>query len=221
VTIPILEKAARRDLDVSSLLEWNRERAPLIDRFRNAYREYYWPVESLIDLKLAPFHLLASKGTVHADKDHSWHMETLASICRADEDLLLATPYRVIDLHDDQQVAEGAAWWESMTAEGGEGMVVKPFDFIVEGRRRHVQPAIKCRGREYLRLIYGPEYTLPENLKRLRQRGLGRKRSLAMREFALGLEALERFVAKEPLRRVHECVFGVLALESEAVDPRL
>ena len=79
----------------------------------------------------------------------------------------------------------------------------------------------KQRGREYLRIIYGPEYTAAENLERLRARGLSRKRSLALREFALGIEALERFVRKEPLRRVHEAVFGVLALESEAVDPRL
>jgi protein phosphatase len=84
-----------------------------------------------------------------------------------------------------------------------------------------VQSAVKVRGKEYLRIIYGPEYTVSENLERLRRRGLGRKRSLASREFALGIEALERFVHKEPLRKVHECVFGVLALESEPVDPRL
>jgi MFS family permease len=36
-----------------------------------------------------------------------------------------------------------------------------------------------------------------------------------------GIEVLERFVRHEPLRRVHECSFGVLALESEPVDPRL
>jgi hypothetical protein len=60
-----------------------------------------------------------------------------------------------------------------------------------------------------------------ENLARLRSRSLHTKRSLALREFALGIEALERFVRCEPLRRVHECVFGVLALESEPVDPRL
>jgi protein phosphatase len=100
-------------------------------------------------------------------------------------------------------------------------MVVKPFDFVVNTRKGLVQPAIKVRGREYLRIIYGPEYTLPDNLGRLRSRGLGAKRSLALREFALGLEALERFVHQEPLRWVHECVFGVLALESEPVDPRL
>jgi protein phosphatase len=100
-------------------------------------------------------------------------------------------------------------------------MVVKPREFIARGKHGIVQPAVKCRGPEYLRIIYGPAYDVPENLDRLRKRGLGRKRSLAAREFALGVEALERFVHLEPLRRVHECVFGVLALESEPVDPRL
>jgi len=108
-----------------------------------------------------------------------------------------------------------------LTARGGEGMVVKPFDFVARDSRGLVQPALKTRGREYLRIIYGPEYDLPENLARLRSRGLSAKRSLAAREFALGIEGLERFVRGEPLRRVHECVFGVLALESEPVDPRL
>ncbi len=110
---------------------------------------------------------------------------------------------------------------DNETARGGEGMVVKPLDFIVRGQKGLVQPAVKCRGLEYLRIIYGPDYTAEENLSRLRSRGLGAKRSLALREFALGLEGLERFVRHEPLRRVHECVFGVLALESKPVDPRL
>jgi protein phosphatase len=117
--------------------------------------------------------------------------------------------------------AQGFQWWEELTSRGGEGMVVKPLEFIVKGRRGLVQPAVKCRGREYLRIIYGPEYTAPEHLERLRSRGLNAKRSLALREFALGIEALERFVREEPLRRVHECVFGVLALESEPVDPTI
>jgi hypothetical protein len=108
-----------------------------------------------------------------------------------------------------------------LTERGGEGMVVKPLEFVVRGSRGLVQPAVKCRGPEYLRIIYGPEYTAPEHLERLRARRLAAKRSLALREFALGIDSLERFVRKEPLRRVHECVFGVLALESEPVDPRL
>ena len=111
------------------------------------------------------------------------------------------------------------AWWEAHTVAGGEGMVVKTLDWVVRGRRGLVQPAVKVRGREYLRIIYGPTYT--QHLGQLRGRALGAKRSMAVREFSLGLEALHRFVERQPLRRVHECVFGVLAMESEPVDPRL
>lgn len=135
--------------------------------------------------------------------------------------ILLATPYRVVDLADPDSQAAATRWWAEMTESGGEGMVVKPMQFIVAGRRGLVQPAVKCRGREYLRIIYGPDYTAANHLERLRARGLATKRSLALREFALGIESLERFVRREPLRRVHECVFGVLAMESEPVDPRL
>ena len=198
-----------------------RRREGDVARFVAAYRQYCWPVESLTDLKLAPFHLLATEGRVHADKDHLWHMETLAEVCRADPELLLATAYQVVDVTDPASQEAGVAWWSEMTARGGEGMVVKPLSFVHRGRRGLSQPAVKCRGREYLRIIYGPEYTDEGNLGRLRSRGLGRKRSLALGEFALGVEGLERFVRGEPLRRVHECVFGVLALESEPVDPRL
>jgi protein phosphatase len=164
--------------------------------------------------------LLASEGRVHTDKDHLWHMGTLARLAEADPQLLMATPHRVVTLADAQQVAEATAWWEALTARGGEGMVVKPLDFIARGAKGLLQPALKCRGREYLRIIYGPEYDLPRHVERLRARGLGGKRSLALREFCLGIEALTRFVERAPLR-VHECVFGVLALESEPVDPRL
>ena len=192
-----------------------------IERFVASYRQYCWKVDSLADLKLAPFHLLATEGHVHADKDHAWHMEALAGICRADTELLRATPFMVVDVTDPASQAAGIAWWEELTGRGGEGMVVKPLSFIHRGGRGLSQPAVKCRGREYLRIIYGPDYTTEANLVRLRSRGLGRKRSLALGEFALGIEGLERFVRREPLRRVHECVFGVLALESEPVDPRL
>jgi hypothetical protein len=148
-------------------------------------------------------------------------METLARLSRTGDQLLMATSHQVVDVTDSASEAEGVRWWEELTARGGEGMVVKPADFVARGRRGIAQPAVKCRGPEYLRIIYGMEYTLPEHLERLRSRGLSVKRSLALREFALGIEGLERFVQREPLRRVHECVFGVLALESEPVDPRL
>ena len=63
-------------------------------------------------------------------------------------------------------------------------MVVKPREFVAHGRKGLAQPAVKVRGREYLRIIYGPEYTEPENLSRLRNRSVSAKRSLAGREFA-------------------------------------
>src|SRR5581483_1646402 len=219
--IAALASASQADPEIATLMDQYRERRQAADLYVEAYRRYCWTVRSLTDLKLAPFHLLASEGAVHSSNNHVWHMETLSRICQSDPELLLATPYQLIDLTQSADIERGSAWWQDLTSNGGEGMVVKPFDFMANGPNGLVQPAVKVRGREYLRIIYGPEYTLPHNLHRLRRRGLGRKRSLALREFALGLESLERFVHHEPLRRVHECVFGVLALESEPVDPRL
>ena len=216
-----IDDAADNGPSLSALHERFQQRATMTDQYVRAYQEYCWPVESVSDLKLAPFHILATEGKVHVDRDHVWHMDTLANACAVDPQLLLATPYHVVDLTDTDSEAAGTAWWNGLTESGGEGMVVKPYDFIARGRRGLIQPAVKCRGREYLRIIYGPEYTLPEHIERLRKRSLARKRALALREFALGIESLERFVRNEPLRRVHECVFGVLALESEPVDPRL
>jgi protein phosphatase len=220
--VDVLGRAAMRDPNARDLLERYIARRGLVDRYTEAWRRYCWPVVGLKDLRLAPFHILATEGAVHTDKDHAWHLEILQSMCAADDTgVLFTTSHRLVDLTDAAAESDACAWWEELTSRGGEGMVVKPLTFIARGRRGLVQPAVKCRGREYLRIIYGPEYTSPENLDRLRARGLHTKRSLALREFALGIEGLERFVRQEPLRRVHECVFGVLALESEPVDPRL
>jgi protein phosphatase len=208
--------AALERFGESALLDRFRTRAKDAAAFVDAYRGYCWPVSSIDDLEIAPFHLLASEGAVHVDRDHAWHMQTLAKLAAADPALLAATPHLVVD---DER--EAIAWWAQLTAAGGEGMVVKPMSWLARGKRGLVQPAVKCRGREYLRIIYGPEYTAPQHIERLRARSVGAKRSLAIREYALGLEALHRFVEREPLYRVHECVFGVLALESEPVDPRL
>lgn len=220
-TVASLAFVAAQSEEAKSLWQRNKQSLEDANRFVESYRRYCWKVNSVNDLKLAPFHLLATEGMVHAGRDHVWHMENLAAICHRGDGLLLATPYRLVDVTDAASISEATKWWEELTARGGEGMVVKPLDFFVRGRRGLAQPAVKCRGPEYLRIIYGPEYLRSENLERLRSRSVARKRSLALREFALGIEALERFVRKEPLRRVHECVFGVLALESEPVDPRL
>lgn len=216
-----LRAATARGIDLGGLPERVAHRSALIEGYRNAYRHYCWDVGSVDDLRIAPFHLLASESGVHIDRDHLWHMSTLARMVTADDPVVVATTHLSVDLANPESEAAAIAWWEDLTGRGGEGMVIKPLEFVATGRKGIMQPAVKCRGPEYLRIIYGPEYTLPHNLSRLRERSLGLKRSLALREFALGIEALERFVRHEGLYRVHECVFGVLAMESEPVDPRL
>jgi protein phosphatase len=218
--VTVLQRAATRHAGIGPLLNRYQAKQEDATRFVAAYRRYCWPVEGLEDYRLAPFHILATESRHWLDRDHTWHMETIAKCCKTDP-LLLATPHRVVDLADENSVREATEWWLKLTAEGGEGMAVKPHAFLAKNPKGLIQPAIKIRGREYLRIIYGPEYTEPENLARLKKRGLSGKRSLALREFALGLEALDRFIRKEPLRKVHQCVFGILALESEPLDPRL
>jgi protein phosphatase len=220
-TVATLETAQTRGLEVEKLLDHERRRIEDIDRYVDAYRRYVWPVNGVADLRLAPFHILAAETGVFSSHDHAWHLARCDRLVAADPDWFQQTGRLVLDLTDAEDEARGLAWWEELTGRGGEGMVVKPMSFVAQGRRGIVQPGIKCRGREYLRIIYGPEYTDPSQIERLRSRNLGRKRSLAVREFGLGIEALERFVRREPLYRVHECVFGVLAMESEPVDPRL
>lgn len=225
-TLPEVEKALRlayeRGIkDVLPTLEKFTTKNNTVAKYVKAYQNYCWTVSSIDDYKLAPFHILATGGQVHVDKTNEWHMENITEICKGDSQLFMATRYKVVNLNDQSSYEEAIDWWMELTQKGGEGMVVKPYDFISIGTEGLLQPAVKCRGSEYLRIIYGPEYDLPENIERLKNRGLSRKQSLAIREFALGIEGLERFVRKEPLRRVHESVFGVLALESEDVDPRL
>jgi protein phosphatase len=217
----VLAAAAARGVDVADLLQRSRRREDAAAKFVAAYRRYCWAVESVDDLRLAPFQVLAGEGSVHALRGHGWHLDVLGRLCDRDPAALRRTRSTAVRLADPASEEAAPAWWRELTEAGGEGMVVKPADVIHRGPKGLAQPGVKCRGPEYLRLIYGPEYLAEPNLARLRSRGLGHKRSLALREFALGIEALERFAAGEPLYRVHECVFGVLALESEPVDPRL
>jgi len=214
-----LGRARARGIDVPD--EEVNARQEAVASYINAYRAYCWTTDGLTGMQVAPFHLLATEGHVHSDKDHVWHLNALSALADADPVLFRRTAHLVVDLGQPASVEEGTAWWLAKTAQGAEGMVVKPLAFLARGKKGLAQPAVKCRGREYLRIIYGPEYTLPENMDRLRARGLGGKRALALREFALGMEGLERFVARAPLHQVHECAFGVLALESEPTDPRL
>ncbi len=217
----LLATALHRGIDVTDLAHRTEERMLAVDRFVDAYRQYCWSVEEPDDLQVAPFVVLAAERTLLAERDHTWHMSIAERLVAAGDGFIRPTRNLTVDLDDPESEAAAVTWWEQFVGDGGEGMVVKPLESIVTGTRGLIQPGIKCRGPEYLRIIYGPEYLVPQNLERLRERSLGKKRSLAQREFALGIEALERFVLGEPLHRVHECVFGVLAMESEPVDPRL
>lgn len=219
--VSALSRAASRGLDVGALLSRTTERSANAAAFTDAYRRYVWPVDGLDGVQLAPFQLLASEGATWHDRPHLWHLWLADRLVAADPVLFRPTRRLEVSTSSPPSVAAGVEWWTSLTGDGGEGMVVKPAANLVRGAKGLVQPGLKVRGREYLRLIYGPDYTLPAHLERLKDRGLGHKRSLALREYALGLESLERLARSEPLWRVHEPVFAVLALESEPVDPRL
>jgi protein phosphatase len=240
----VLAQAQARGLDVAELAGRTAARVAGADAFTAAYRRYCWPVRGLDGLRLAPFQLLATERDTYYQRDHGWHLALAGRLADAAPGLIQRTRSLVVDTTDPDSVAAGIAWWSELTEAGGEGMVVKPLANLVRvspgGRppgppdRRSApsagtparqgrlsQPGIKVRGPDYLRIIYGRDYALPGNLARLQDRNLGRKRSLAVREYALGIEALDRVVSGAPLWRVHEAVFGVLALESEPVDPRL
>ena len=220
--VSALRSAADRGLDVGSLLGRTEARLANAGAYDAAWQRYVWPTDGLDAVQLAVFQVLAAEGASFADRDHEWHLGIADRLVAADPGLFRTTRRLVVEVSDPESVAEGVRWWEELTAAGGEGMVVKPLvNLVPVTKGRRPQPGLKVRGREYLRIIYGPDYTEPANLDRLRNRNLSRKRSLALREYALGLEAVDRLVAGEPLWRVHEAVFGVLALESEPVDPRL
>jgi protein phosphatase len=216
-----LSAALSRGLDVAELLERTSARLRNADAFTAAYQRYCWPVSGLEGVRVAPFQVLASEGASHAARPHSWHLAAADRLAVADAALFTQTRHVYADTSDALSCAAASSWWSELTSAGGEGMVVKPAWGLARGPGGLAQPGLKVRGPEYLRIIYGPDYTEPSNLDRLRQRSVGRKRSLALREYALGLEALDRLARGEPLWRVHECVFGILALESEPVDPRL
>ncbi|MBP3761004.1 MAG: polynucleotide kinase-phosphatase, partial [Ruminococcus sp.] len=210
-----------QNVDLNIILERYKNKQNDIENYIKAYREYCWTVKNIDDYRIAPFHILACEGHVFSDEKHIWHMENIRKYITGIDPVFMETPYICVDTENDEDVKNAAEWWVNLTSSGGEGMVVKPEIFTAKQGYKLLQPAVKCRGKEYLRIIYGAEYLENEHLKRLKTRSLGRKRSLALKEFSLGMESLSRFVKNEPLYRVHECSFGVLALESEPVDPRL
>ncbi|MDR1965106.1 MAG: polynucleotide kinase-phosphatase [Synergistaceae bacterium] len=215
------ENASGQNVDLAEILGIYEQRRESVGLYVDAYRRYCWPVESVDDYRIAPFHVLATENRVWSECGHLTHLEAIERYMTGIDPIFMATEHISADLSSDAGAKEAVDWWSALTESGGEGMVVKPLDFIHRFDGGLIQPAVKCRGREYLRIIYGPEYTRPDHLKRLKKRSLAKKSRLALSEFSLGMESLERFVKRDPLYRVHECVFAVLAMESEPVDPRL
>ncbi|MDO3645726.1 polynucleotide kinase-phosphatase [Nocardia mangyaensis] len=220
--VATLDAGLARGLDLGALRDRTAARATHAEAFVAAYRRYCWPTTDLDGIQFAPFALLASAGASHAGRDHGWHLAISDRLVETDPSTFRATGRRVVDLSDPAAEAEATAWWLALTEAGGEGMVIKPHAGLSHrANGKLVQPGIKCRGREYLRIIYGPDYTAPDHLTRLRERTLSRKRGLALREHGLGLAALDAVATGEPLWRVHELVFAILAMESVPTDPRL
>jgi polynucleotide kinase-phosphatase len=221
--LAVLDRVAARGLDVGALRDRLELRSSEIAGYSAAYRAYVRPTDGLTGVTLAPFAVLAGAGVSYADRDHGWHLALADRLVAADPVLFTPTRRMVVELDDPVSEAAATDWWLSLTEAGGEGMVVKPWAGPTATSRagRLVQPGVKCRGREYLRIIYGPEYTRPDQLAGLRGRQLGRKRALALREHGLGLAALDRLAEGAALWRIHELVFAILACESEPVDPRL
>ncbi len=220
-SIAALTKAQTRGIAVEHLVTDYMTRKEKIEKYITSYRNYCRETNGIEGLVYAPFHILGTEGKTYFDKQHPWHLQTIKNFCDFNTKYLMVTANVLVDLQNTDSIQNAIDWWTALTSQGGEGMVVKPLDYISSFKGRILQPAMKCRGSEYLRIIYGPEYDSMRNLEILKERNVKVKRELAIKEFTLGLESLDRFVNQEPLRRIHECVFGVLAMESESVDPRL
>ncbi|MGG1400333.1 polynucleotide kinase-phosphatase [Bacillus salipaludis] len=214
----MLEKAIENGKGVTEWLQETKVELVEAEIFNEVYQNYCWETEGIEGIQIAPFHTLAHSNQSFFDHPHVWHMEKNREFSRLSS-LFIETKYRVVS--DEASMEAAIKWWEEMTENGHEGFVVKPENFVARHKGKLLQPAIKVRGRKYLHIIYGIDYLKPENLVRLKQRNAGKKQRNALKEFCLGLEAVQRFVQRESLERVHECVLGVLALEAEPIDPRL
>ncbi len=193
-----------------------RERSAL-EQYDVMFKRYRTESANLAALKFAPFHLLATEGQTFFHRSHLWHMQMLAGLARSGREFVIPTRYEVVSLSEQATWSKTIRWWEELSEESSEGLVVKPLPFIPRGRRGLAQPALKCRSREHLRLVYGPRYDSAEGRESLLARdALLRRRNKhrrILRQFALSMEAVTRFVKRSPLNAVHECVLGVLAQE--------
>ncbi|MDN4492918.1 polynucleotide kinase-phosphatase [Ureibacillus aquaedulcis] len=213
-----IESAAGSNVDLAKWLKEYEDKLANARVFKDVFQKYCWEINEIDQIQIAPFHILAHSHETFFNKPHTWHMEMNKAFSLMDR-LFVETEYMVInDRADEEEVIQ---WWGEITSDGHEGIVIKPETFISKYKGRLIQPAIKVRGRKYLHIIYGMDYLEPENLTRLKKRNVGKKQKHALKEFALGIEGIQRLINGESIERVHECVLGTLAMESDPVDPRL
>ncbi|TDL78498.1 polynucleotide kinase-phosphatase [Peribacillus frigoritolerans] len=213
-----IEAAVGENVDLKGWLNEYEQKLENAHTFNEVFQKYCWEIEDVDSIQIAPFHVLAHSNETFFDKPHTWHMEMNREYA-ALSSLFVETDYKLIT--DDASAEEVIKWWQDITREGHEGIVIKPEFYIAMNKGKLLQPAIKVRGRKYLNIIYGMDYLSPKNLERLKNRNTAKKQKLALREFALGIESIKRYVNGETIERVHECVLATLALESDPVDPRL
>ncbi|MCG7377676.1 polynucleotide kinase-phosphatase [Paenibacillus sp. ACRSA] len=218
IMVDKLREAEKAGRDVTEWLQETELKFANAQTFRDVFQYYCWDVNDIGDIRIAPFHTLAHSTGTFWEQTHEWHMQQNREFARISP-LMMETEYRVIT--DETDEAAIIRWWDEMTAEGHEGIVIKPETFRTWNGNKMIQPAIKVRGRAYLHIIYGMDYLAPENLSRLRKRKTSKKERHALMESALGMEGIERFVRGESVERIHECVLATLSLESDRIDPRL
>lgn len=213
-----LAAAAEGNSELQQWLEEYEEKLGNAEDFNEVFQKYCWDVDSVSAIQIAPFHILAHSNRTFFDKPHTWHMEMNRHLA-GHSDLFVETEFKVIS--DEASEAEVIEWWKEITEDGHEGIIIKPAFYMARSKGKLLQPAIKVRGSRYLKIIYGMDYLESANLIRLKNRNAGKKQKMALKEFSLGIEGIKRYVNGETIERVHECVLGVLALESDPVDPRL
>jgi polynucleotide kinase-phosphatase len=212
-----------RSINIQDEIDQAKHLLENAEKFHKAFTYYCWDndVRKLEGIKIAPFHILAFSHKTNFDENHVWHMVQGIRLAEL-SDLMMQTEHKVLDLNDEHAVKEITRWWLEMTAEGHEGMVIKPLDFISYNQHEDIiQPAIKVRGREYLRIIYGMDYLDEENLSIIKKRSASKKMKNALNEFKLSMESIQRFIDQESISRIHECVVASLSYENEKLDPRL
>lgn len=182
-------------------------------------------------LEARVFHVLAAGRMMENKKKPNWvhyfdprygfyrtHEEQLAEIRALEGDIVKPTTYQVVDLDSAASKEASVRRWLDYCESGGEGFVYKTPTFFTLGSTGFpIQPAMKVRGRDYLRIIYGMDYLQPEYFDRLKQRGTKMKRLLAVQEQEIAIHILRCFINGNEIERLR-AVGAFLGLEYAAFE---